>query len=469
MEDLKIMHSDGSNGILAYEVFESFKDKIHGQVLLSQDEGYDTARTVWNGMIDRHPACIVQAKNHEDVKACIDLAREYAILISVKGGGHNVAGNAVCEGGIMIDMSLMKEVTVDTGNRTARVQAGATWHDFDAETHKFGLATTGGVISDTGVAGLTLGGGIGWLIGKYGLASDNLICVKMITADGQYRTVSQEENPDLFWGIRGGGGNFGIVTEFEFQLHPLTNVYGGLMAYPLPMAAQLIPVYLELMKNAPDELAINIAWITSPEGHKALGFIVCYYGEDLSKGRELLEPLFQVGSPVMEHIGIIPYPVLQSVLDETYRPGLRNYWRSNFVKTLDPAIFEIILKHFADAPSPLSGIVLERFGGEVNRIDDNATAYAHRNNAFNLMAISMWDGAEKDEQNIGWLKALWEELAPYLQARVYVNYLGSEDTEGINRIKEAYGEAKYARLVELKQKYDPTNLFRMNQNIKPMK
>jgi len=444
--------------IAANELQPSFKDKI----LFEGDVEYDSARQIWNGMIDRKPALIAQCLDKEDIIQAVKFARKNELLVSVRGGGHNVSGNAVCDGGIMIDLSLMKKVEVDTKKKVAHVEMGATWGDFDKATQQFGLSTTGGLITTTGVAGLTLGGGVGWLVRKCGLSCDNLIEAEIITADGNIVKASLQENPDLLWGIRGGGGNFGIVSSITLRLHEVSTVIGGMIIHTRDKSKEAIQFYREFMKTAPEELTLYTALLTSPEGIPIVAFIGCYCG-DIEKGEAVMKPLHEFGTPVADLIQPIPYLQMQSMLDAGFPKGNRYYWKSGFLKELSDDVIDVIVSHMESNPSPGSATILEMYGGVASHEPEGGSAYPHRQSEFDLVIISNWPDKQEDDKNINWTRNIWEALQRYLSHKAYVNALG---VEGADRVKEAYGD-NYQKLAELKRKYDPDNFFRMNQNIPP--
>jgi len=444
--------------IAANELQPSFK----GKILFEGDVEYDSARQIWNGMIDRKPALIAQCLDKEDIIQAVKFARKNELLVSVRGGGHNVSGNAVCDGGIMIDLSLMKKVEVDTEKKVAHVEMGATWGDFDKATQQFGLSTTGGLITTTGVAGLTLGGGVGWLVRKCGLSCDNLIEAEIITADGNIVKASLQENPDLLWGIRGGGGNFGIVSSITLRLHEVSTVIGGMIIHTRDKSKEAIQFYREFMKTAPEELTLYTALLTSPEGIPIVAFIGCYCG-DIEKGEAVMKPLHEFGTPVADLIQPIPYLQMQSMLDAGFPKGNRYYWKSGFLKELSDDVIDVIVSHMESNPSPGSATILEMYGGVASHEPEGGSAYPHRQSEFDLVIISNWPDKQEDDKNINWTRNIWEALQPYLSHKAYVNALG---VEGADRVKEAYGD-NYQKLAELKRKYDPDNFFRMNQNIPP--
>jgi FAD/FMN-containing dehydrogenase len=434
---------------------------LGGTVIRRGDPTYDQARRVWNGMVDRSPAIIVRCSSTADVVSAVNHARDNGLVLAVRGGGHNAGGLALCDDGLVIDLSGMRAVTVDPDRRTARAQGGALWRDFDAATHPHGLATTGGLISTTGVGGLTLGGGLGWLMRQHGLACDNVTAVEIVTADGAVRRASATENTDLFWGIRGGGGNFGVVTSFEFRLHPVRTLYGGMLVYPGPRAPEVLRRYRDVAMSAPDELTVFAALMTAPDGMPITAVLTAYNGP-VSAGEAALKPLRDLG-PVADQVTEMPYPALQSMLDEGFPSGLQVYWRSDFLESLPDDAIDALCERFNAITSPLSALLIEQFGGAVARVPAEETAFAQRDALFNLAVISRWTDPATAETHIGWARKSSESARPFASGGVYVNYLGAE---GADRVRAAYG-AKYDRLVALKQKYDPTNLFRTNQNIQP--
>jgi FAD/FMN-containing dehydrogenase len=453
---------------------QQFKASVRGQLLRAEDEGYDAARRVWNGMIDRRPALILRCTGVADVLAAVTFAREHALPVAIRGGGHNVAGNAVCDGGMVLDLSPMKGMRIDPTTRRGWAQAGLTWGEFDRETQAFGLATTGGLISTTGIAGLTLGGGIGWLMRKYGLTCDNLLSVDIVTADGEFRRASADEHADLFWGLRGGGGNFGVVTTFEYQLHPVgPMVLGGLVLYPVAQAKELLHFYRDYTASAPDELTTVAVFLTAPpapfvpehfQGKGAIGIAACYAGP-IEEGERVVQPLRQFGPPVVDLLGPLPYTALQSMLDATAPPGLQNYWKSEYLSELSDGAIDVLVSYGNAIPSPLSHVDIHQMGGAVSRVAQSETAFGHRAAPFLVNIISTWTDAAENERNIRWTRELWGALQPFSAGGTYVNFMSGD--EGTERVKAAYDPAIYERLVALKTTYDPTNLFRFNQNIPP--
>ena len=446
---------------------EKFKVGLSGELLRPGDADYDDARKIWNGMIDKHPAFIARCAGVADVIDSVNFARANNLVVAVRGGGHNVAGNAVCDGGLLIDLSRMKSVRVDPARRTARAEPGVTWREFDHATQTFGLATTGGQISTAGIAGLTLGGGWGYLARKHGLACDNLLSVDLVTADGQFLTASAAENADLFWGLRGGGGNFGVVTSFEYQLHTVGPVFAGIVAYPIQKAKTVLELFRQVTSAAPDELACDIVLITLPDGAPIVGMNICYNGS-IAEGERGGRPLRSAGSPVLDQVGPIPYTAAQQLLDGFYPFGLQSYWKSSFLKEISDGAIDTMVAHCGRRPTPIChGIIEHQLGGAVRRADREATAFAHRDVEYSFLSVGVCADPGDAEKCVRWGREFWTAMQPYSTGGVYVNYLGREADEGPERIKAAYGPEKYARLVALKNKYDPTNLFRLNQNIKP--
>jgi FAD/FMN-containing dehydrogenase len=442
---------------------QELREHLRGRVFLPGDEGYDDAREVFNGMIDRRPSLIVRCAGVADVIAAVDFAREAGKLVAVRGGGHNVAGHAVCDGGVVIDLSAMKSVRVDPSSGTARAEGGSTWGDFDHATQAFGLATTGGIVPSTGIAGLTLGGGIGYLNRKYGLACDNLLSADVVTADGQLLTASSTENEDLFWGLRGGGGNLGVVTSFEYHVHPVGPVLGGELVYPLDQAKEALRFYRDWSTDAPDEVRADPTLLSTPDG-PALAFIVCYCGS-VDEGETVLQPIRQFGSPTVDTIAPVPYETVQNLLTEVFQPGLRHYWKSSFLREFSDEAIEAIVDFFASAvPPPFAAVAIEHLGGAISRVGERDTAFSHRHATHSLLVLRMWQDPAESDENIAWARSCYRSAEPFLENAVYVNYLGDE---GEARIRAGYG-VNYERLVEVKSRYDPKNLFRLNQNVTPV-
>ena len=438
-----------------------FQANLRGDLIQPSDARYEEARKVFNGMIDRRPALIVRCAAVADVIAAVKLARETNTVVAVRGGGHGVAGNAVCDDGLVIDLSAMKRVRVNPGNRTARAEGGTTWGDFDRETQAFGLATTGGIVPSTGIAGLTLGGGIGYLNRKHGLACDNLLSAEVVTADGRLLRASTEENTDLFWGLRGGGGNFGVVTSLEYQTHPVGPVLAGEVIYPLDQAKEVLRFYRDWSAAAPDEVRADATLLSGPEG-PALDVILCYCGA-IEEGEKVLRPMRSCGSPLTDSVAPVPYATVQNLLTEIFQPGRLHYWKAGFVQALSDEAIEALVDFFAaNVPGFFAAIAIEHLGGAVSRVGPQDTAFGHRDAQHSLLVLRMWPDPADSEKNIDWARRCYRTAEPFLKAGVYVNYLGDE---GEARVRAAYG-VNYERLRAIKNKYDPTNFFRLNQNIK---
>lgn len=467
MENHSIATREGSVATVPGACVEALAGGLRGALLVPGASGYDAARDIWNGMIDRRPALILRCAGTSDVVAAVRFAREHDLLVAVKGGGHNVAGNAVCDGGLMIDLTEMRGVHVDPAARRARAQGGATWGDFDAETQLFGLATTGGLISSTGVAGLTLGGGIGWLAKSHGLACDNLVSVDLVTAEGEMVTASEAQNGELFWGLKGGSGNFGIATSFEFRHHPVgPEVFGGMVIYPLEQARDCLTRFRELMAGAPDRLAGMAVMGSAPDGREAVILFTVYNG-DPKDGEALLQPMREFGAPILDSMGRMSYRVIQTLIDASVPHGRRYYFKSSFLDALPDDAIETVIGQRQKCPSPQSKIIIEFLGGAFGRVPREAAVFDHRQARNNLLIIGAWEDAAADEANRAWARETWEAMQDHASEGVYINYLGTEADEGGNRVRAALGPGKYDRLVALKTRYDPTNLFRMNQNIRP--
>ncbi|MBA2782297.1 MAG: FAD-binding oxidoreductase [Rubrobacteraceae bacterium] len=439
---------------------QGFAAALRGDLIRPEDDRYGAARAVFNAMVDRRPALIVRCASVADVMMGVEFARSHDLPLSIHGGGHSVAGKAVCDGGLMLDLSSMKGIRVDPVRRTAEAQGGLTLGEFDHETQAFGLATTLGVVSVTGIAGLTLGGGLGWLNGLHGLACDNLISAEVVTADGRLLRATEEENEDLFWGIRGGGGNFGVVTSFGYRLHPVSTVLAGGLSYPLAKAHEVLRFYHEFASGCPDELSTTASLGVTPDG--VIGVSVCYCGP-LEEGERVLRPLREFGSPLADNIEPMAYTTLQNSPDAGFPPGRRHYWKSSYLKELGEEAIEIMAEYVSEMPSPATGVGLQQMHGVASRVDPTATAFPHRDEHYDFLILSQWADPAESERNVEWTRSLFEAMEPFFGEGVYVNNLGDE---GEDRVRAAYG-ANYERLLDLKGKYDPTNLFRLNQNIPP--
>ena len=461
--NVEIMTLANTKRTLDAATVADLRARVRGSVLTAADAGYDAARRIWNAMIDKRPALIVRCAGAADVLEAVRFAATQQVLVSVRGGGHNVAGTAVCDGGLMIDLSLMKGIQVDPVARAAWAQPGLLWQEFDHETQAFGLATTGGVVGETGIAGLTLGGGVGWLVRKYGLSCDNLLAVDVVTADGQFQRATPEENGDLFWALRGGGGNFGVVTAFRYRLHPVSTVLAGLVIHPRDAARDVIRFHRDFITTAPEELTSYIGLITAPDGQPVIALASCYCG-DLGEGERVLRPLREFGSPLIDDVKPIPYAGIQGVFGPAFPWGNRNYWKSRFLRELPDAAVDAVVEHANRGKSPLSAVVLEYYGGAASRLAADTTAFPHRAAAYHLLILGQWRDAAEDSVHVGWARDCWEAVRPWSSAAAYMNMLG--DDAGAQAVRDAYG-VNYPRLAALKARFDPNNLFRLNQNIAP--
>jgi FAD/FMN-containing dehydrogenase len=441
--------------------------KFSGQLLQPADAGYDEARKVHNGLVNKHPALIARCRGVADVVDAVSLARKLALEAAVRGGGHNVAGRATVDGGVMIDLMPMKGIHVDRYARIIRAQGGVTWAELNRETQLHGLAVTGGVVSTTGIAGLTLGGGVGWLMGKYGLALDNLLSVDIVTAEGQVLRTSKDEHPDLFWAVRGGGGNFGVATSFEYQLHPVgPTISGGLIAYPFDRAHDMLKFVRDFTASLPDEFTIFAGLIHAADGSgmKLAALVACHCGS-LVDGETAIQPLKQFGSPLMDTMGPMPYCQLNGMLDGAYPKGALNYWKSSFLAQLSDDAIDTLVDCFAQCPTPMGQLLLEHFHGAVTRVGVAETAFPHRADGYNLVVLSEWMKPKDTDRCIAWARETYAAMEPFVGSGRYVNYLGDDETG--DPTAAAYGP-NYRRLQEVKTKYDPSNFFHMNQNIRPL-
>jgi FAD/FMN-containing dehydrogenase len=450
---------------------DQLRAQARGDVISSEDERYEDARKVYNAMIDRRPAVVVRAANAGDVIAAVNFARENGLEVAVRGGGHSVPGFGTSDRGVVIDLVGMRGVRVDPAASTARAEGGATWGDFNAATHAFGLATTGGIISTTGVGGLTLGGGIGYLARGFGLSIDNLISADVVTADGSFVQASQDEHADLFWALRGGGGNFGIVTSFEFRLHPVRDIYGGPMFYELSEVETVLRFYREYIADAPREVGVFPAFQIAPplpfipedrHGDTFIALVACWAGP-IDEGERALKPFHDVAPVVAEFVGTMPYPALNGAFDGLVPAGLQHYWKANFVDELSDEAIAAHAKHGPDVPAVNSTVHIYPINGAVQDVASDATAFAYREANFATVIAGMWPEPSQNEANIAWVRRYYEATAPLSEEGGYVNFMAADDQE---RIRANYG-ANYERLVSVKRTYDPDNLFHLNQNIKP--
>ena len=446
-------------------LLDDLAGRLSGRVLRPSDEEYDTARRVHNGLVDRAPAVIVRCKSDEDVAAAVRYARAAGLDISVRGGGHNVAGRAVADGAVMIDLAEMKGTEVDAGARTVRAEGGLTWAELNEATAAHGLAVTGGAISSTGIAGLTLGGGLGWLMAKYGLAADNVLAFTLVTADGDVIEVTESSDADLFWALRGGGGNFGIATAFTYRLQPVGMVTGGLIAHPFDAAGDLLRFYRDAVAGCSDDLTVFCGLVHAPDGSgmKLAALVVFHTGTPEEAERELA-PFTSWGSPVVVQVGQMPYPVMNTLLDGGYPAGMLNYWLSSFTQGLPDELIDAMVERFASVPSPMTAILLEHFHGAVTRVGVTDTAVPHRAEGWNLLIPSVWPDAAATDENIAWTRATHAALRPHLQEARWLNYLG-DDQDG-DAVRAAYGP-NYDRLLAVKRRVDPQNVFHHNHNINP--
>jgi FAD/FMN-containing dehydrogenase len=453
---------------------ERLRDSMRGPVIGPGDDGYDVARAIWNGAIDRRPACVARCTGVADVVAAVRFARERDLLVAVRSGGHGVAGHALCDDGLVIDLSPMKGIRVDPAARTARAEAGVLWGELDRETQAHGLATVGGIVTHTGIAGLTLGGGIGWLMRKHGATVDNLLSVDLVTAEGELLTASEDENPDLFWGIRGGGGNFGVVTSFEYRLHPVGPiVLAGPIFHPLEDAREVLAFYREFIATAPDELTTIFELSVAPpapflpeevHGRPIVMVAACYAGAP-EDGIEVVRPLKEFGRPLVDLLEPKPYTALQSLFDPSVPHGWHRYWKAVELPPLTDAAIDTLVEQASAQTSPRSYCIVFQLGGAVARSGADETAFSQRDTAHNVNINAVWTADDPDgERHVAWARDFFSALQPHARGRVYLNFLGDE---GAERVRQAYGYRQYERLVELKRAYDPTNFFRLNQNIEP--
>jgi FAD/FMN-containing dehydrogenase len=470
--DIHLTTSDGSPAVVPSDAIDRLTSGLPGRVHAPGSKDFDEACTIWNAMIERRPGLVVRCSSTADVSQTIRFAREHDLVLSVRGGGHNIAGSALCDGGLMLDLSPMKSVEVDPGARTARVGGGATLADFDREAQVFGLATPLGINSTTGVAGLTLGGGFGWLSRRYGLTIDNLIAAEVVLASGDVVRASADESPDLFWAIRGGGGNFGVVTSFDFQLHPVgPEVLSGMVIHPLDAARDVLRFYRDFLPTTPDDFSCWFVMRKAPplpflpaewHGKEILALAMCYAGP-VEDGERVMAPLRQFGQPIADVVAPHPYTAWQTILDPLLAPGARNYWKSHDFRAVSDGLIDVLIAHARTLPDPNSEIAFAQLGGAVGRVPENATAYSHRDGQFVMNVHGRWVDPAKDDQCIGWARDLFRAAAPFATGAVYVNFLTQEEED---RVRAAYG-SNYDRLVQLKGRYDPKNLFRTNQNIRP--
>ncbi len=457
--------------VLGDATVQELRTALRGELVLPSDAAYDDARSVWNGMIDRRPALIVRCTGTSDVIAAVDFARSEDLTVAVRGGSHNVAGNATCDGGIVIDLSPMKGVRVDAEARTVRAQCGLTWGELDRETQAFGLATTGGLVTSTGIAGFTLGGGIGWLMREHGLACDNLIAADVVTADGQTVRAGETEDAELLWGLRGGGGNFGVVTEFEYRLHPVSQVLGGLVAWPAQAAGDVLRFWRDWVHDTPDELCTMAAFLYAPPepfvAPEVVGSpifaIACCHLDPEGRAEDDLRPLREL-APAVDVLGPMPYQAIQGMFDAGVPRGSRNYWRSAYVDTLTDEAINAVVAHSKLIPAPLGQLHIHQMGGAMSRVPAGATAFGNRSADFLMNYVGLWLDPAQDQPNTAWVRAASDAMGPYGTGARYVNFLADEGDAGV---RSAYDKETHTRLQKLKTDFDPTNFFHLNQNITP--
>ncbi len=461
---LEVKGAGVTSGVGSRDAVDQLRSAVAGEVYTPDDTGYEQVRRIHNGMIDKRPAVIVRCQNTADVVDAVNFAREHELEISIRGGGHNVAGRALTDGGLMVDTQTMKGVHVDPASRRVRAQPGLTWNEYNRATAAYGLATTGGVVSTTGIAGLTLGGGLGWLMGKYGMAVDNVRSVEVVGANGQIFTADEQQHTDLYWALRGGGGNFGVASSFEYDAHPVSTVFGGLIAFALPDAPRVWEFFGDFSADAPDELVLMMALVHAPDGsgHKIAAVGMCHCG-NLSDGEEAAAAIRSAATPLIDMLGPLPYPVQNTLLDAGFPKGARNYWKSAYFKEITAETVALMVERFAQTPSIMTGMVIEHFHGAVTRVPATMTAFPHREPGYNLVIPGVWPDAKDDDANIAWVRDTYDALTPYMAEAVYVNYLGDDDT---SRVQAAYGPC-WERLQQVKRSYDPDNVFHLNQNIVP--
>jgi len=443
--------------------WNELRSLVRGTIHLPDGDSYDEARQVWNGMIDRRPAAIVGAAGVADVMATVRFAGERGLPVAIRCGGHNVAGSAVGDGGIVIDLARFKSVRVDPGQRRVRAGGGVLWGEYDCETQAFGLASPGGAISTTGIAGLTLGGGYGYLSRRYGMACDNLLSADLVTASGELVTTSADSHPDLFWALRGGGGNFGVVTSFEFQLHPVRTALTGIIAFPFEMSKTVLQRFRDLTLQASDDLTLMFAILPAPHGGSIVGVLLSNFGTQ-EEGERAVRALRELGSVLVDTVARVPYCTMQQQVDASYPKGQRHYWKSAFLKVLTDEVIDETIETMSSSPSPMNVILIETYGGAVARVAIDATAFGHRDALFNLSFMAISNDPAIDAEQTTWAREAWQKILPHSTGGAYVNYMSAGED-----VHAAYSDARFQRLGAIKAKYDPANLFRFNQNIPPAK
>lgn len=461
MTDTVLKNRDGQ--AVPQDSIEAFKSQIRGALILPGDPEYDGARSIWNALVDKYPGAILRCHGTADVAAAARFAFENNILVSVRGGGHNVGGRAVCDDGLVIDLSCMRAVHVDAETQTVRAQGGATLGDVDCETHLHGLAVPLGVVSQTGIGGLTTGGGFGWMARKYGPTCDNVIEAEVVTADGSIRTANANRNPDLYWGICGGSGNFGIVTSFLYRAYPLSTVLGGMIAYPRADAAEVLRGFRDIVSRAPDELTVYAGLLWGPDGTPLTAMVPCWIGDDKEAGRQAIQPLTEIGEPLVVDLHEMPFPAKQSMLDGAYGPGSRNYWKSAYLNALTDEAIDTIVAQSEGMTIPGSGILIEHCAGAAKSKSNGDNAFAQRGHDYLIAILPLWTDPADDADQIAWARSMHDAIAPYSTGGTYLNYLGADEDSAI---ETAFGE-NLDQMKEVKRKYDPTNFFCANANVSP--
>jgi FAD binding domain/Berberine and berberine like len=459
-----IITLDGAHASLGATEIAALRNNLRGGVVLSGDTAYEAARRVWNGNVDRRPALIARCASAADVQHAVSFAASRGLLVSVRGGGHSAPGYGTNDGGMVIDLSLLKAITVDPTRRTARAEGGVLWREFDEATQAYGLATPGGTVSNTGIAGLTLGGGLGWLMGKHGASVDNLISADVVTADGELRKANARDNPDLYWALRGGGGNFGVVTAFEYRLHPVRQVLGGMVLHPLDRASDMLRFYRDFCATMPDEAEAFAALLTSPEGVPMAAMVLAYNGP-IDEGERVLAPARQFGQPAADLVAPMAYGARQTMLDVPFAEhGLHRYWRSAFTEQMSDDLIKVAVNGAAQFSSPLNSMLFVYLHGAITRVPASETAFGARRAQWDFDAIGQWTEASESPTHIAWVKQIWRELEPHLQGSAYINHIAADDQP--EKIRASFGE-NHRRLREIKAVYDKANLFRVNSNILP--
>jgi FAD/FMN-containing dehydrogenase len=454
---------DRSGKAVTHESIEAFAGNVRGDLILPDDPLYEDARQIWNTLVDKKPGAILKCRGTADVVAAVNFARDNDIVVAIRGGGHNVGGRALCDDGLVIDLSAMRGVHVDPVAKTVRAQGGATLGDVDRETHLHGLTVPFGVVSKTGIAGLTLGGGVGWLVRRYGPTCDNVIELEVVTADGKVRTANASENTELYWALCGGGGNFGVVTSFLYHAYPVSTVLGGLIAFPRDAATRVLRGYRDFMETAPEDLTVYAGMMWSPDGIPISAVVPCWSGSNLEEGEKAIAPLKELAEPLMVAVEPMPFPAMQSILDAAFPSGTRNYWKSTFIKGLSDEAIDVLVEQAKGMTSPMSGLLVEFYGGAGSRRAPDKNAFAQRNSDYSIGFMPQWMDPSEDAQHIAWARGAWDAIQPFATGGFLLNYLSEGEQEAV---KAAFG-SNYPRLQDVKKAYDPTNFFSINQNVKP--